>query len=63
MLSGYTVRIYQGHVGALDSYDLDWERCIREIDSYADDADINFSSLAKDYQMKNRTGEFPKNGG
>ena len=51
------------HVGPWSSYIMDWEACLREVDSYPNDKDINFSNLAKTFKITNSSEKFPDNGG
>lgn len=51
------------HVGKYDSYTCDFEDCCNEVNNYSDDHIINYSDLARKFNLKNSFGNLPKNGG
>ena len=51
------------HVGDISKFNFDKENCIHEVNSYNENDEINFSALARKYNLKNSNGILPKNAG
>lgn len=51
------------HIGKEDAYTWKAGECLKEVSEYADGQTINYSQLAKKYEMKNKDNEYPPNGG
>ena len=57
------VKQKRDHVGNENAYLWEAEECLREVSGYQDGDVINYSQLAKKYNMKNKHQEYPQNGG
>lgn len=51
------------HIGSFTNYTFDRENLIDDVSSMSENSELNFTSLAKKYHLKNLKGEEPKNGG
>ena len=51
------------HVRDISKFNFDKENCIHEVNSYNENDEINFSALARKYNLKNSNGILPKNAG
>jgi len=51
------------HAGNYDAMTWNKNRLKLEVEGYKDDTKVNWSELAKRYEMKNNEGEIAKNGG
>ena len=50
-------------IGNFENMQWDKQALLEEVNSYADGTVINWSALARQYQVKNKNGELAKNGG
>ena len=50
-------------IGNFETMQWDKQALLEEVNSYADGTVINWSALARQYQVKNKNGELAKNGG
>ena len=44
----------------MSSYTMAWEKCLEETNE-TDQENLNFSELARKYNLKNKEGKLPKN--
>ena len=51
------------HVGDISKFNFDEESCIHEVNSYNENDEINFSALARKYNLKSSNGILPTNAG
>ena len=51
------------HVGRRENYCWNKEGCLKEVSEYAQDHLINFTGLARKYELKNKEGKLPNNAG
>ena len=51
------------HVGNLSNYNFEKENCFQEVNSYSNDADINFTDLGKRHHLEDFKKNFPINAG
>ena len=49
------------HLGDLSDFNFDKENCIHEVNSYNENDEINFSALARKYNLRNSNQILPKN--
>ena len=45
------------HIGRKTNYTWNKDICIKEVQSYPDDHEINYSALARQFDLKNINGE------
>lgn len=51
------------HTGNINAMNWDKEGLKMEVESYSDDVQVNWSSLARRFGVKNKKGEYSGNGG
>ena len=52
----YGMKRAHNHVGNLKSYSWDKNNCIEEVERYPADYNINYSDLARRFDLKNKNG-------
>ena len=53
----------KNHTGKLENVSWDKETLIAEVEAYGSDEEVNWSALARRYNVRNMNGEIAKNGG
>ena len=53
----------RNHIGNFDNITWDCNALRTEVESYPDDAKVNWTVLARQFQIRNRNGQIAKNGG